>query len=286
MWLEMVACDLIPRGGLAANGVANKAASLFRASEKPGRPTRAARWTVYSLGRRTRARPGPGYPPPRDFSMAGRSSGAGGHLPIRNGVGGLPIKSIHPDLPGMGMLLGPRGWMLAAGVRVRADAHCYFPRKKGWSFFLKLHKIPSPPSRLYRFDFVAVSSIYRKASASVRHVLETATNDDELNYENPPTPCLWQAPASTQKTRKPKGKPGWPFAGARGGGSAKPRRNHRSGRPDFFRPGFPSGFLGAGGRLPRARRGRFFCRVIHHHHGRTGLVVIRGGISAFSGYLR
>ena len=33
--------------------------------------------------------------------------------------------------------------------------------------------------------------------------------------ENPPTPCLWQAPASTQKT---KGKPGWPFAGAHGGG--------------------------------------------------------------------
>ena len=26
----------------------------------------------------------------------------------------------------------------------------------------------------------------------------------------------------------------------------------------FGRPGFPFGFLGAGGRLPKARRGRFF----------------------------
>ena len=34
----------------------------------------------------------------------------------------------------------------------------------------------------------------------------------------PPTPCLWQAPASTQK---PKGKPGRPFAGARSGGTVE-----------------------------------------------------------------
>ena len=36
-----------------------------------------------------------------------------------------------------------------------------------------------------------------------------------LRNKNPPTPCLWQAPASTQK---PKGKPGRPFFGAHGGG--------------------------------------------------------------------
>ena len=35
--------------------------------------------------------------------------------------------------------------------------------------------------------------------------------------KNPPTPCLWQAPASPQKTRR---KPGLPFFGAHGGGPA------------------------------------------------------------------
>ena len=37
-----------------------------------------------------------------------------------------------------------------------------------------------------------------------------------ITHKNPPTPCLWQAPASAQK---PKGKPGRPFVGAHGGGS-------------------------------------------------------------------
>ena len=37
--------------------------------------------------------------------------------------------------------------------------------------------------------------------------------------ENPPTPCLWQAPASTEKTKR---KPGWLFVGARGGGPKRP----------------------------------------------------------------
>ena len=27
-------------------------------------------------------------------------------------------------------------------------------------------------------------------------------DDDELHDKNPPTPCLWQAPASTQKTKR------------------------------------------------------------------------------------
>ena len=45
-----------------------------------------------SLGRRTRAWLDPGYPPPRDSSIAGRFSGAGGRLPIRYGVGGFTIK--------------------------------------------------------------------------------------------------------------------------------------------------------------------------------------------------
>ena len=107
---------------------------------KPGRPTRGARWRFYSLERRSRARPDPGYPPPRDSSMAGRSSGAGGHLPIRNGVGGLPIKSIHSDLPGMGMLLGPRGsWVVGAGpagVRVRAEMRITSHGQKVGRFFL------------------------------------------------------------------------------------------------------------------------------------------------------
>ena len=31
----------------------------------------------------------------------------------------------------------------------------------------------------------------------------TNTSDDgELHNKNPPTPCLWQAPASTQKTKR------------------------------------------------------------------------------------
>ena len=37
------------------------------------------------------------YPPPRDSSMAGRFSGAGGRLPIRHGVGGFTIKLIHSE---------------------------------------------------------------------------------------------------------------------------------------------------------------------------------------------
>ena len=37
-----------------------------------------------------------GHPPPRDPSMAGQFSGAGGRLPIRHGLGGLASKSIHP----------------------------------------------------------------------------------------------------------------------------------------------------------------------------------------------
>ena len=48
-----------------------------------------------SLGRRTRACLDPGNPPPRDSSMAGRFSGAGGRLPIRPGVGGFTAKFIH-----------------------------------------------------------------------------------------------------------------------------------------------------------------------------------------------
>ena len=36
-----------------------------------------------------------GYPPPRDSAMAGRSSGAGGRLPIRSGVGGFTTKLSH-----------------------------------------------------------------------------------------------------------------------------------------------------------------------------------------------
>ena len=31
-------------------------------------------------------------------------------------------------------------------------------------------------------------------------------------------------------------------------------------------PGFPFGFLGAGSRLPKARRGRVYCAIHHHQH--------------------
>ena len=34
--------------------------------------------------------------------------------------------------------------------------------------------------------------------------------------------------------------------------------------PKNDRPGFPFGFLGAGGRLPEARRGRVLCSIHHH----------------------
>ena len=44
----------------------------------------------------------------------------------------------------------------------------------------------------------------------------------------------------------------------------------RSGAPTNGRPGFPFVFLGAGGRLPKARRGRAF-GVIHHHHQQQGV---------------
>ena len=38
--------------------------------------------------------------------------------------------------------------------------------------------------------------------------------------------------------------------------------------PTNGRPGFPLGLLGAGGRLPKVRRGRVLC-LIHHHHSQT-----------------
>ena len=40
--------------------------------------------------------------------------------------------------------------------------------------------------------------------------------------------------------------------------------------PTNGRPGFPFGFLGAGGRLPKARRGRVFIeQLIHHYRDQT-----------------
>ena len=53
-------------------------------------------------------------PPPRDSSMAGRFSGAGGRLPIRHGVGGFATKFIHSALEGAG---GPVGFNPVAGKR-------------------------------------------------------------------------------------------------------------------------------------------------------------------------
>ena len=41
--------------------------------------------------------------------------------------------------------------------------------------FLKFHKMALPPNRFYRFDFVAVSSIYRTEAEALRYMLETAT---------------------------------------------------------------------------------------------------------------
>ena len=41
--------------------------------------------------------------------------------------------------------------------------------------FLNFHKMPSPPNRFYRFDFVAGSSIYRTEAEALRYMLETAT---------------------------------------------------------------------------------------------------------------
>ena len=54
-------------------------------------------------------------------------------------------------------------------------------------------------------------------------------------------------------------------------GSPFPGAKHHGGRvPWWARPGFPFGFLGAGGRLPKARSGRVFYCAIHHHHGGHG----------------
>ena len=47
---------------------------------------------------------------------------------------------------------------------------------------------------------------------------------------------------------------------------------HRAFRKDVFRPRgtakpfFKYRFPGAGGRLPKARRGRVYCAIHHHHH--------------------
>ena len=43
---------------------------------------------------------------------------------------------------------------------------------------------------------------------------------------------------------------------------------------------FPFGFLGAGGRLPKARRGRVYCAVHHYHRCQSGIFlgfIPRGG---------
>ena len=47
---------------------------------------------------------------------------------------------------------------------------------------------------LFSLAFCCGKAAYRAASESM--------DDGELRNKNPPTPCLWQAPASTQKTKR------------------------------------------------------------------------------------